>query len=94
MKEKPLKYSLIFVYNQLAVCLPKPKGCEDLAFLKMYRVIFAYFHLVTLSHEQLAAAGWPKRQKIQSCVSSQLYVFITYIDSKKKALGYNHMFFT
>ena len=56
MIEHPLKHRLPLVYNQSTVCLPKPQGFKDLAFLKMCRVIFAYFHLVTLSHEQLAAA--------------------------------------
>ena len=41
----------MLVYNQSAICVPKPKGFKDLVFLKMYRTIFAYFHLVTLSAE-------------------------------------------
>ena len=56
MIEYPSKHCLPLVYNQSTISLPKPKGFKDMAFLKMYRVIFAYFHLVILSQEQLAAA--------------------------------------
>ena len=35
MKEQPLKYSLIFVYNQLAVCLSQPQGFKVLAICRI-----------------------------------------------------------
>ena len=40
MIDEPLKYNLMFVYNQSAICLPKPQGFKDLAFQKMYGLIF------------------------------------------------------
>ena len=58
----------MLVYNQSAICLPKPKGFEDLAFLKMYRIIFAYFYLVTLS---------AKTSKVKSTASFFAHAFGT-----------------
>ena len=55
MKEQSLKYSLIFDYNQLAVCLPQPQGFKVLAICRIWKSLSVH---VLLCPEMIISVTW------------------------------------
>ena len=68
MKEQPLKYSLIFVYNKLAVFLPKPQGFKVLAICRIWKSLSVH---VLLCPEMNISVTWStlKSKKLEKATT-------------------------